>query len=305
MPPTAWLNGHTLDLDDARVSAFDAGFQHAVGLFETMHATRGRVFRVERHLARLERSARELGLTERLRTRALEEAIQHTLEASSLASGDDHARVKLVITGGDLNLRTTPADPGARMGAQDPTILITVTPQTPYPDEMFTRGVGVLIASYKANPFDQTAGHKTLNYWQRLRALQDAASAGMGETLVLAVTNHVCSGAVSNLFIVKDGALLTPLAHTEEQPGALAHPVLPGITRAAVIEAAQREGLAVTRRLVTIDDVLDADELFLTNSGWGVLPVVRVEKKDIGAGTPGAVTTTLRKRWAEMLTHEG
>ncbi len=303
MPSTAWLNGALIDHDDAKVSAFDAGFQHALGLFETMHGANGRVFRVEKHLGRLERSARELGLSERLRTRPLEEAIQQALDASGLAKGDGRARVKLTITGGDLNMLA-----GARTGeapaGHDPTVLVSVTPQTPYPDEMFDKGVGVLIAPAKANPFDPMAGHKTLNYWWRLRTLQEAAGAGMGEALVLSVTNHVCSGAVSNLFVVKDGALFTALARGEESAGSIAQPVLPGITRDALLEIAPSEGLRVEKRLLTINDVLDADELFLTNSGWGVLPVVRVEKETIGTGEPGATTAMLRARWLEMLTLE-
>lgn len=302
MPSTAWLNGELIEHDDARVSAFDAGFMHAVGLFETMHATRARVFRVQRHLERLARSAKELGLSDRLRTRALEEAVQHTLEASQLAQGDDHARVRLTVTGGDLNLLAGARGEGE--GGHDPTILISVTPMTVYPEEMFTRGVGVLIAGAKTNPFDPTCAHKTLHYWWRLRSLQEAARAQMGEALVLSVTNHVCSGAVSNLFIVKDGALVTPLAHGEERAGGLMHPVLPGITRGAIIGAAETQGIPVEKRLCTIDDVLDADELLLTNSGWGVLPVVRVEQREIGPGTPGAITRTLRERWLEMLSHE-
>jgi branched-chain amino acid aminotransferase len=303
MPPIAWLNGRLIEHDEARVSAFDAGFQHAVGLFETMHGGAGRVFRLERHLERLATSARELGLTESLRTDALGEAVEHALEASELATGDGRARVRLTITGGDLNLLAA-SRPGAdgAPSRYDPTVLITVNPVTVYPDEMFEKGVGVLIAGAKANPFDPTGAHKTLNYWWRLSALQEAARAGMGEALVLSVTNHVCSGAVSNLFVVKDGALLTAPARGEESGVAMPHPVLPGTTRAEVCAIAETRGIGVTKRLLTIDDVLDADELFLTNAGWGVLPVVRVEKKEIGAGAPGAVSRTVREAWWTALT---
>lgn len=302
MPSIAWLNGSLVDHDDARVSAFDAGLQHAIGLFETMHASRGRVFRVEQHLKRLADSAKELGLSDRLRTRALEEAVQDAVNASQLAAKDAHARVRLTVTGGDMNMLNT-ARAGTDEPGHDPTVLINVTPMAPYPDDMFTHGVGALIAPAKANPFDPTEGHKTLNYWWRLRALQEAARAGMGEALVLSVTNHVCGGAVSNIFVVKDGALLTPLARDEAPKGAIAQPVLPGITRRVVMECAEEASLTVEKRLVTIDDVLDADELFLTNSAWGVLPLSRVEQQRITDGV-GDVTKTLRDRWLERLDDE-
>ena len=102
------------------------------------------------------------------------------------------------------------------------------------------------------------------------------------------------SGAVSNVFLVKDGQLLTPLARGEEQGGALAAPVLPGITRAEVIRIAESHRISVQRRMLTVSDLLEADELFLTNSSWQVLPATRVEKKDIGDGKVGAVTRQLR-----------
>ena len=110
------------------------------------------------------------------------------------------------------------------------------------------------------------------------------------------MTNHLCGGCVSNAFVVKDGALLTPIARGEEAQGGLPSPVLPGITRGAVIDAARELGINVTARLLTIDDVLGADELFLTNSSWSVLPVTAVEASAIGGGTPGEITRAMRTR---------
>jgi branched-subunit amino acid aminotransferase/4-amino-4-deoxychorismate lyase len=157
-----------------------------------------------------------------------------------------------------------------------------------------------VIADAKANPLDPTAGHKTLNYWWRLRELQTAAGRGAGEAIVLQVSNHVCGGCVSNLFAVKDGTLVTPIARGEEQEiggkGAIPSPVLPGITRALVLKEAKKMGLTVERRMMGIGDVLDADEVFLTNSSWGVLPVTAVEAEPVGSGEVGEVCRSLRER---------
>lgn len=296
MPPTVWLNGRLLDRTEARISAFDAGFQHSVGLFETMHGAAGRVFRLNDHLARLQRSAYELGLTESLRMSALAEAVQMTLDRSELATGDAHARVRLTVTGGDLNLLAS-----SGRGPVDPTIMISVTPATQYPEDMFARGVGVLIAPAKANPLNPSEGHKTLNYWWRMRALQEASAARMGEAIILQISNHLAGGAVSNIFLVRDGTLLTPIAHTEEEPDAMPSPVLPGITRQTIIELADAAGIGTGRQMLHVGDLLEADEIFLTNSSWGVLPVVRVEKEAIGDGTPGPVTTSLREAWVATI----
>ena len=293
-----FLNGDFVHRDDARVSAFDAGFQHGVGLFETMVADvtpDGVVVRdLDEHLDRLQSSAAELGLSDELKTGPLGEAVIETVKKSGL----DAARVRLTLTGGDLNLLQTTG----RSGHQ-PTILIQANPTTPYPDEMFEHGVMATLAQARANPLDPTAGHKTLNYWWRLRELQSAAAKGAGESIVFQVSNHLCGGCVSNLFVVDGGHLITPIARGEEdeyatpetREGQIPSPVLPGVTRLRVVEKAGAMGIKTTKRMMTIDDLLDADEVFLTNSSWGVLPVVRVEAETIGSGAVGEVTRKVRE----------
>lgn len=305
MPETLWLNGQFIDSrDEARVSAFDAGFQHAVGLFETITAASGRVIHLQEHLARLERSARELRLTESLSPGPLGQAIELAYQKSEL----DRARIRLTLTGGDLNMlararetNTDNADASDQSGGDTPTILIHCAPATPYPDEMFEQGVTVTIADTKANPLNHFEGHKTLSYWWRLRELQTAASRGAGESIVLQVTNHLAGGCVSNLFLVKDGALLTPIARGEEEETAVPSPVLPGVTRGFVLGHAEEAGIPVHRRLLTVDDLLDADEAFLTNASWGVLPITRVESREIGDGAVGETTTRFRDAWVGLL----
>lgn len=281
-----WLNGDFVERDEAKVSAFDAAVQHAVGLFETMHSVGGEVWRLDRHLERLIDSARMLGLSESLKFNPLRETVRRVVEKAGLERG----RVRLTITGGDLNMLASSGH-----GPHDPTVLIVAQPATAYPAEMLGRGVMATIADGRVNPLDPFAGHKTLNYWPRLRALQQASSAGAGETIFLQVTNHLAGGAVSNLFLVKNGALLTPIARGEEDAGAMAAPVLPGITRQAVIDAAEAVGVGCARRMLSVEDLLEADEAFLTNTSWGVLPVVQIEKSPIGDGAPGELTRRLRE----------
>ncbi|MFG0329989.1 MAG: aminotransferase class IV [Phycisphaerales bacterium] len=289
-----WLNGQFVNRDDATVSVHDAGLQHAVGLFETMRASGGRVYRVREHLQRLADSAKALRLTETLRPRPLAEAVETTVRGNDL----DEARVRLTITGGDLNLLQARHE-----NPSSPTIIIVAQPPTRYPDELFTKGVRVGVADGRLNPLDPFAGHKTINYWSRLRALQEAGAEGLSEALCFSVSNHLMSGSVSNVALVKEGALRTPFARGEEVEGALPSPVLPGITRAAVFEFAERRGIGVERSMLSIDDLLDADEVFLTNASWGVLPVVGVsfgaQSETIGAGSVGPITTTLREAWLE------
>ena len=109
---------------------------------------------------------------------------------------------------------------------------------------------------------------------------------------------------MSNIFLVHDGRLLTPFAHGEEVAGALRAAVLPGITRAAVIEIAESRSLSVQRRTLDVNDLLEADEIFLTNSSWHLLPVTRVEKKTIGDGKPGPVSRDLRETLLDLIDDE-
>jgi len=291
------LNGEFVAPGEARISAFDAAVQHGVGLFETMLASGGGVRRLGEHLQRLARSARRLQLVDSLDVDALGDLVLETVRRSGLAEQSNIARVRLTITGGDLNLRERASAPQRHM----PGVLIVCQPATIYPTEMYERGVRVTVADLRVNPLDPLSGHKTINYWSRLMEVQRAHARGASEALVFQVTNHLAGGAVSNVFLAQGGRLLTPIARGEEDAGAIASPVLPGITRLGVLEHAQDMGIEVQRRMLTIDDVIGADEVFVTNSGWGVLPVVAVEGSKIGDCSVGEIARTMLQKWREEL----
>lgn len=322
-----FLNGRFVQAGEAMLPAFDAGFQHGIGLFETMTGGVSEsgpwIFMLEAHIERLERSARELGLSVTLRAPALADAAIETVRRSGLS----RSRVRLTITGGDLNMLASGRDETAPR-EHHPTVLVSAQPATNYPAEMFERGVAVVIADYKTNPLDPFAGHKTLNYWPRLRELQIAAGRRAAEALIFQVTNHLAGGCVSNAILVKDDRLLTPIARGEEAAGtppgsgagasepvtgavmssgggsggvAIPSPVLPGIMREWVLEWANENRIPVVRRMLTIDDVLGADEVLLTNSSWGVLPVVKVEAEAIGVGIGGPIGKELVAAWGRSL----
>jgi branched-chain amino acid aminotransferase len=319
---TVFLNGRFVPQDEARVSAFDAGLQHAVGLFETMIAVQRagawHVLHLHEHIARLSQSARILGLSDSLRTAALSEAVERTVrKAGESLPGTRRLRVRLTVTGGDLNLLGRPERESL------PGLMIVAQPATEYPPEMFERGVLATLAEMRANPLDPMQGHKTLNYWGRLRELQEAARRGAGEALVFGITNHLVGGCVSNAFVIREGIVMTPVARGEEEEVAsadetspedvalgapaprgrgavLPSPVLPGIVRRWVMDWALAEGVECRRRYLTLEDVLRADEVFLTNSSWGVLPVVRLEAETIARGEVGEITRRLVDAWRQL-----
>ena len=291
-----WLNGTFIDDPaNATLSVFDASVQHGVGLFETMLASNGRLFRPRPHIDRLIDSAKTLRLTERLRPGPLCEAAQRAVDRTGL----QRARVRVTITGGNLNMIAA-----RQSETQDPTILIVAEPATEYPQPMFDQGIVCALCNAGRNPFDLMGGHKTINYWPSIAALSEANTRGGSEAIWLTALGHLAGGSVSNVFVIKDGVLRTPLARGETEPGSVPSPVLPGITRAAIFELAAEQHLEIERRMLSLQELQDADEAFLTNSSWGVLPVVRIEDTPIGDGAVGEVSQTLRTALLELIEAE-
>jgi branched-subunit amino acid aminotransferase/4-amino-4-deoxychorismate lyase len=150
----------------------------------------------------------------------------------------------------------------------------------------------VSLCDYRQNTLDPLCGHKTTNFFARLLALQEALEKKTTESLWFTTENKLAEGCVSNVFIVKDGTLLTPSLDT---------PVLPGIARKTVLEIAAKEGIAFEEKDLFINDLLEADEVFVTNSIMTVMPVATVEAKAIGDGKSGEVTKYLLKCYNDML----
>ena len=289
MSKTVFLNGRFVPAADAHLSIWDGGWLHGAGLFETMRAHHGRVFRLDAHLDRLMTSAVKLLFPVERPDLPLTTDFASLLERNTLTD----ARVRLTVTAGQVGggeLRNPPDDARPR-----PTVCATAAPLTPYPAEMFDRGMTVAISRYKIPPDDPIAGHKSICYLPRLLALRDAHARQCSEALWFTTSNALSEGSISNVFLVSGGTLLTPPVET---------PALPGITRAAVLELAAAEGIESKVKPLTIDALLDADEVFLTNSIMEVMPVCRVEGRTIGTGKPGPVTARLREAYQSLIERE-
>ena len=220
--------------------------------------------------------------------------------------GESDARIRITLTGGVVNMLRAAKEAGGDGVTEpapvqtNPTLLIVATAATPFPAELFERGVGVMVSDQRVSHSDRFAAHKTLAYWPRLFALRQAAQNGASESIWFDTRGHLACGCTSNVFLVKAGELLTPPSGDEDNSS----PVLPGISRRTVIEIAQEQGVQVHCKSLTIDDVLAAEECFLTNAAWGVLPVVRVEKATIGGAKPGILTRQLREKWLLRVARE-
>jgi len=277
------LNGRLMPAERAQVSVFDSGLMQGIGLFETMRAYGGRVFRLERHLDRLIQSARRLGWAVAPDADELRDNVDQVVSATE----HEDARVRLTVTTGSL-----------RAGQDEPpklTIIASAAPGGRYPDECYRKGVTVLFSPYRQGTHDPTTGHKTTSYFARLASLREAHAHGAFEALWFTYDGHLAEGAISSVFLARDGVLRTPPLDT---------PVLPGITRATVIELAGELGIEVREEALSGDDLLAADEVMLTNSLMEIVPVVRVGRQAIAQEKPGEIAGKLLVAYGERIDAE-
>ena len=290
MTRTVFLNGGFADADQARISVWDGGWLHGAGLFETMRAYRGRIFRLDAHLDRLMASAAKLLFPLERPDLPLTSDFDELLSRNELSE----ARVRLTVSAGPMiGLESDEANTDD--GRPNLTVCASASPLAPYPPELFAKGMAVAVSPYKVAPNNPIAGHKCTCYLPRLLALRDAHARACGEALWFTTNNLLAEGSISNVFVVGGGKLATP---------PLDMPVLPGITRSVIIELAAAAGIEVEQKPLTINDLLDADEVFLTNSIMEVMPVCRVEKREIGPGKPGPLTTKLASKYHSVVEKE-
>jgi branched-chain amino acid aminotransferase len=276
---TVWINGEDRSAASAHVSARDRGLTLSDGLFETMHARNGVIFRLERHLGRLQRGLAALGIPVPAGLRAwVERAVTH-----------DDLSMRLTVTRG--------VGPAGLPPPEDvtPTVIITTAAFPAFPAETYTHGLSAGVASGRRNQRAMTAGLKTLAYADSIAALVEAQRRGHGEALFLDTDDHLSEATASNLFAIVDGVVLTPPVTC----GAL-----PGITREAVIEIATLRGVRVEERAFGVDVLRRASEAFLTSSLRKVAPLVRVDGVPIGAGGPGTITATIADAYATLVARE-
>jgi branched-subunit amino acid aminotransferase/4-amino-4-deoxychorismate lyase len=277
------LNGTLLAAEEARVSVFDAGFMQGIGLFETMRAYDGRIFRLQPHLDRLVNSARVLGWSVLPEPDDLEENVRQVVSATPAAD----TRVRLTVTTGSLHAEAS--------DTPQLTVVATASPLEKHPDELYTQGVSVVISATRQNPTDPTNGHKTTSYFARLAALRAAHKQAAFEALWFTPDGFLAEGSISSVFVVRDEQLLTPPLDT---------PVLPGITRATLMEFAVALDIPVRELPLTLDDLRASEEMFLTNSMMEVLPVVRIAREPIGNEKIGETTRKLAVAYTELVNQE-
>jgi branched-chain amino acid aminotransferase len=282
MPGKIYINGKLLPTEEATVSVYDHGLLYGDGVFEGLRSYGGKVFRLQQHIQRLWESAKAIWLEIPIAPDVMAKAINDTLKANGLQ--DAYIRVVVTRGAGTLGL-----DPNR---TSNPQVIIIADRISLYPDELYQKGLDIITVSVTRNhPAALNPRIKSLNYLNNILAKIEGLQAGCIEALMLNHKGEVAECTGDNIFLVRRGELLTPPIEAG---------ILEGITRDAVIELAGEAGLTVREIPLTKHDVYIAEECFLTGTAAEVVPVVKVDSRVIGQGTPGPVTRDLMERFHRL-----
>ena len=279
MSSLVMLDGQVLSSEEARVSVFDRGFLYGDSVFETIRTYGGRPFELEAHLVRLARSAERVHIVLPCSLDQLAEEVCRVVNAAS--NSESYIRVMVTRGSGELGL--------APDLAVEPLRVVIVTSLQPPSAEAYRDGIRVVsFRTRRTADATAAAGAKVANYLVSVLAVREAKARGADEALVVDGDGCVVEGATSNVFAILQGALVTP----PEDAG-----ILPGITRARLLRAAEQLEVHIQLRRLTLEELQGADEVFISSSVREVLPVVAVDDVQIGDGRPAPMTLQLHHQF--------
>ena len=268
----ASVNGEIAPADQARVSVLDNGFTFGDGVYETLRTYGGRPFHLDRHLYRLRASARMLGFAIPAADDALAADLDRLLERA--ANPESYIRIIVSRGVGEISYRFD--------RIKGPTIVMAARAYEPFAETQYRDGIPVIIASIRRNsPQALDPAMKSCNLINNILAVREAQASKAAEPLMLNERGDVAEGASANVFIVSGGALVTP---------PLDAGILPGVTRALVLELARTLEVEAREQPVPVRTLFAADEAFITSTLKEVMPIATVDGRPIGSGRPGPVT---------------
>ena len=282
-----YIDGELRTRESATVSVFDHGLLYGDGIFEGIRVYSRRIFRLDAHLDRLYASARAIALDVPLAPAEMAEAVRRTVRENRKEDG----YIRLIVTRGAGDLGLDPRN------CVRPTVIIIVTDIQVYPQPLYAAGIKVITSATRQvshEAFDPRV--KSLNYLKNVLAKIDAGRAGAEEAIMLNADGFIAECSADNLFVVRGSTLLTP----SPQDGAL-----DGITRGAVLSLAAEAGVAAREARLTRYDVYTADECFLSGTGAEVMPVVELDGRPVGDGTPGRWTRRFQEAFHALARSEG
>jgi len=283
-----WMDGKFVDWEEAQVHVLAHTLHYGVGVFEGIRCYRtangkSAVFRLREHVARLFDSARIVQLAIPFSPEEIREAIRKTLSTNRLAEG--YIRPVVFIGEGEMGLfvRSNPVR-----------VAIAVWPWGAYlGEEGLSKGIRAKVSSFNRHHVNAAMSKGKVNgyYVNSVLAKWEVKKAGYDEAVLLDTEGYVAEGSGENIFIVRDGVLITtPLTS-----------ILPGITRDAVLTIARKLKIPVKETRFTRDEMYIADEMFFTGTAAEITPVREVDDRMVGVGKPGPVTNRIQKAFFDIV----
>jgi branched-chain amino acid aminotransferase len=284
--PLVWIDGSILPAGAARVSVFDRGLLLGDGVYETLLLRHRRLFRWREHEQRLWQSLSLARIELPLTPSALHEAILACAEANAMTS----ARVRLTVTRGE-------GGPGfERLPASPPCVIIALGQSPPIPPDRLRAGAAAILAKIRQTGTDNLdPALKSISRIHLALARMEAEDSGAQEAILLGSDGILREGTASNVFLVRGGKLLTP---------SLDCGILQGVTRGVVLELASRARIDWEEGRYKPADLQEAEEVFLTNTSWGVLPVSRLDGRPVGSGRSGPIALNLAEAMQALVERE-
>lgn len=276
-----FVNGRWVPEHKACISVFDHGFLYGDGCFETMRAYGGKIFKLREHLRRLHQSAHFIGLKIPCAEKKLESIIQKTLGKNRLKD----ALVRVTVSRG-----AGPAVPDPKV-CKSPTLVVMPRPFRGHPPKLYRTGVSLCSSSLRRTNLAVPPQVKSLNFLAQVLGKMEARQRKVFDVLFLNEKGFVSECTASNIFGVKNSTLFT--SH-------LSCGILGGITRKTVIEMAKGCGFQVEEGFLSLEDFYTADEVFLTNTSYEILPVVKLNGRKIGDGNSGKAVARLREDYHKL-----
>jgi branched-chain amino acid aminotransferase len=271
----ASVNGVITPADEARVSVLDNGFTFGDSVYEVLRTYAGAPFEPGRHFRRLRASAARLGIDVPL---ADEQLLGRTTALLQRAANDE-SYIRIIVSRGVGDCSY------AFERVREPTVVLVCKPFLPHPAWQYEQGIKVAAVGVRRNhPRALDPAIKSSNLLNNVLAVREAQARGAEEAVLLNHEGFLAEGASSNVFLVRGGTVLT---------APLAAGILGGITRELVLELLQGLGLPWHEELLRLDDLLSADEAFLTSTTREVVPVRQVDEALVGDGRPGPLTQRL------------
>lgn len=277
-----YIDGKFFPTSKANIPVYDHGFLYGDGVFEGIRIYNNNIFMLDEHINRLYDSAKAIRLKVPLSKAEIKDAVKQTHRVNGLKNG----YVRLIITRGvgDLGI-----DPGT---CPKPSIVIIVNKIALYPRELYRKGMEIITASTQRTPVSALNPQiKSMNYLNNILAKIEAINAGANEALMLNSSGNVVECSGDNIFMYRNDTLITP-------PTSIG--ALDGITRGIVMKLAEQEGLKVKELIFSKYEVYTSDECFLTGTAAELIPVVKVDGREIGNGKPGKITALLINKFKKF-----